>query len=300
MTILVTGATGNIGRRVVAGLLAAGRPVRAMTRDPEAAAALLPAGARIVRGDFEDPDTWEAALDGVDRVHLFPFVDPAPAQGPGFIGAAVDAGVRRFAVHSAAAAGFPYQGDPGDASLTPYRRHLADEREAHLAVERAVEASGAEWTHVRPGLLAAGTLDRAAEIRAGEVRSPYPGARSTLVHEADVAEVAVAALVTDDHLGCAHTVTGPEPLTEAEQVAAVARAVGREVRFTEITPEQARREWYDPERGVTREVLDRTLEMMAAAETADQVPPTDTYRRITGRPPRTYARWARDHREDFA
>ncbi|GLW06996.1 nucleotide-diphosphate-sugar epimerase [Microtetraspora sp. NBRC 13810] len=286
---------------MVAGLVGAGQRVRAMSRDPRAAAARLPAGVEVVHGDFDRPETWPAALGGVERVYLFPFVDPAPAAGPGFVGTAVEAGVRRFVVHSAAAAALDHQGDPGDAALPPLRRHLADEREGHRDVERAVEDSGAEWTHVRPALLAAGALDWSDRIRATRaVRAPYPGAGNALVHEADVAEVAVAALLTDDHLGAAHTVTGPAKVTQADQVRAIGRAVGADVGLVELTPEQARKEWHDPELGMDHDTLDWLLAVLeASVEGEGLLPPNDTFERITGRPPRTFEQWARDHAGDF-
>ncbi|MFD9944372.1 NAD(P)H-binding protein [Nonomuraea sp. NPDC059023] len=297
MTLLVTGSSGKVGRRVVAGLVGAGQRVRAMARDSQAAAALLPAGTEVVQGDFERPETWAAVLDGVERVHLFPFA------GGSFVEAAVAAGTRRFVVHSAVAAGFdpaPAQG-PGQPHGSALRRHLDEERDGHRMVELAVEASGAEWTHVRPGLLASGALDWAEEIRGtGAVRAPYPKSGSALVHEADVAEIAVAALLTDEHLGAAYTITGPEKVTQLEQVRLVGEAIGEEVRFVELTPEQARAEWYDPEQGVDHELLDWVLELRAAlADEPELIPATDTYERLTGRPPRTFAQWARDHRADF-
>ncbi|QSB14370.1 NAD(P)H-binding protein [Natronosporangium hydrolyticum] len=301
MTVLVTGATGNIGKHVVRGLVGAGQPVRAMTRTPESAATRLPAGVAIVAGDFEQPATWEPALAGVDRVHLFPFADPAPAAGPSFIEVAVAAGVRRFVVHSAAAAGFDYLGEPDDLSLSALDRHLADERQWHLSLEQAVAASGAEWTHVRPGLLATWALAWADEIRTtGTVRAPFPQAGNPLVHEADVAEVAVAALITDAHLGQVYTITGPTKITQEEQVREIGVALGRELRLVELTPEAARQEWLDPAQGMDDELLDwllPTIELGLAPGGA--VPATGDFERITGRPPRTFAQWARDHVEDF-
>ncbi|MFD0890657.1 SDR family oxidoreductase, partial [Streptosporangium algeriense] len=106
MTILVTGATGNIGRHVVRGLVGAGQRVRAMVRDPRTAGALLPEGVELVHGDFTKPGTWPDALRAVERVYLFPYAYQGPSvTGPGFVAEAVAAGVRRFVVHSAAAAG---------------------------------------------------------------------------------------------------------------------------------------------------------------------------------------------------
>ena len=267
MRILVTGATGNIGRHVVRLLAGTGHEGRAMSRT-----------AGTVRGDFDEPETWPAVLDGVDRVHLFPF---APAR---FVERAVEAGVHRFVVHSAAAAGFQIE-DDGTALAT----HLAAERDGHRAVERAVEATGAEWTHVRPGLLAANALGWAWQIQNDEViREPYPTAGYPLVHEADVAEIAVQALLGDDHIGNAYTITGPAKVSQAEQLAAISAAIGRPVRFEPVPPDQ----W----QGLAWE-----LELLAdAVDGTGTLPPTETFQQVTGRPPRTFAQWAVDHRLDFA
>ncbi|MFC4565118.1 NAD(P)H-binding protein [Nocardiopsis mangrovi] len=293
MTILVTGASGNIGRHVVSGLVGAGQRVRAMTRTP--GAGRLPHGTEVVYGDFDDPKTFDAVLEGIERVYLF------SAATAGFVDRARAAGVGRFVVHSAAAAAFPNGDDPGDPGISALRRHLADERVGHRAIERLAEESGAEWTHVRMGLLAANALDWADPIRAGEpVRGPYGGAGEPLVHEADVAEVAVAALLTDAHIGAAYTLTGPAKVTQSEQVRTIGAAIGRPAAFEEITPEQARTEWYDPDNGMDDDVLDWLLELHAASSDGPSVlTPTSTYEQITGRPPRPFTRWAADHADDF-
>jgi uncharacterized protein YbjT (DUF2867 family) len=288
MTVLVTGATGNVGRQVVAGLRARHRAVRAMTREPGAAG--LPGGVEVVRGDFFRPETWAAALAGVERVHLFPFA------AYGFAEAAVRAGVRRFVVHSAAAAGLA-PGVGGDPAL---RRHLDEEREAHRSLELQVEASDAEWTHVRPGLLAANAFGWAEAIRAGRtIRVPYAAAGYPLVHEADVAEVAVAALLDDGHAGRVYALTGPAKVSQAEQVRAIGAAIGADIGFEEITPDAARRQWMRD--GQPAGTVDWMLALLAdAVDGPGVLPPTDTFRRVTGRAPRTFAQWAADHRDRFA
>jgi uncharacterized protein YbjT (DUF2867 family) len=282
MTILVTGATGNIGRGVVRLLTSAGHRVRAMSREPR--------DAGMVYGDFERPGSWASALDGVDRVYLFSYAPEA------FVTAAVEAGVRRFVTHSAAAAGF---GDDDLRTLPALRRHLAEERDFHRGLEESVEASGADWTHVRMGLLAANALGWADRIRTeGVVREPYGAAGYPWVHEADVAEIAVAALVTDDHLGAAYTLTGPAKVSQREQVEAIAAAVGRDVRFEEVSAAEGRAQWLKD--GLDEVTADWLIELLAdAVDGCGALPPSDTYERLTGRAPRTFARWAEDHARDF-
>ncbi len=291
MTILVTGATGNVGRQVVTRLVEAGGAVRAMTRHPQKCQ--LPDGVDVVQGDFERPGSWRAALEGVKSVYLYPFVNTS--TGHGFVDEAIKAGVTRFVVHSAAAAGFA-PGTGGDGALG---RHLAEEREAHRGLELLVEASGAEWTHVRPGLLAANALRWADRIRTERmVREPYASAGYPVVHEADVADVAVAALLTDDHVGVAYTVTGPVKVTQVEQVAAIGAAIGVHVRFEELDPVEARRLWLRA--GIDKETADWMIALLAdAVDGTGALPPTDGYLQVTGRRPRTFAHWANDHTADF-
>lgn len=278
MTILVTGATGNVGRQVVAGLVRAGQKVRATTRTPQKAQD----GVEVVR--------WEpAALDGVHKVYLYPFANQR------FVDEAVKAGVTRFVTHSAAAAGFA-PGTGGDGALG---RHLAEEREAHKALELMVEASGTEWTHIRPGLLAVNALRWAERIKAERViREPYARAGYPVVHEADVADVAVAALLDDGHVGAAYTVTGPAKVSQAEQAAAIGSAVGEPVRFEELDPAAARAQWLRD--GFDEHTADWLMALLAdAVDGTGTLPPTDTYRRVMNRPPRTFAQWATDHAGDF-
>nr|WP_198151842.1 NAD(P)H-binding protein [Kibdelosporangium sp. MJ126-NF4]CEL20271.1 Oxidoreductase [Kibdelosporangium sp. MJ126-NF4] len=283
MTILITGANGNVGWCVTA-LLAHRRP-RVMVRGPHE----FPSGVDIRYGDFDYPETWPEVLDGVHSVYLYPFA------GADFVAAARKAGVRRFVVHSAAAAGFTIDYDG-----TALARHLAEERDGHRAVETAVEASGAEWTHLRPGLLATNTLGWAEAIRTERVvREPYPGSGYPLVHEADIAEIAVAALLTDEHVGAAYTLTGPAKVTQAEQVAAIGAAVGAEIGFEELTPEQAVGKW----RGENwpEEDMQWHVELLAdAVDGPGSLPVSGTFEKLTGRLPRSFAQWARDHAADFS
>jgi uncharacterized protein YbjT (DUF2867 family) len=293
VTILVTGATGNIGRQVVQQLLTAGATVRAMTRMPSAAD--LPTEVQTVYGDFERPESWSAALTGVERVYLFPF---AYLSGPdsGFVPTAVRRGVQRFVVHSAAAAGFA----PNAMPVGALQAHLEEERAAHRGLEEHVEGSGAEWTHVRPGLLAANSLSWAPAIKAGlAVRAPYGDAGYPWVHEADVAEIAVHALLTDDHLGQAYTITGPETVSQRDQATAIGTAIGRPVPFEELTPQQALDHWRME--GCPEEYLDWRLAVLAdALDGPGALPPTTIFRDLTGRPARSFTTWAKDHADAFS
>ncbi|MER7013916.1 NAD(P)H-binding protein [Saccharopolyspora sp. NPDC000359] len=273
MTVLVTGATGNVGRRVVARLLASGAQVRALTRNPDTAG--LPGEVELFRGGLGDAEPLARALDGVDRVFLF----PVPESTPTFVEQAAAAGVRRVVVLSSLAVEF------GDGNAIGER---------HRLVEQAVADAGFEWTFLRPGAFATNTLAWAESIRAeGVVREPFPEARQTSIHEDDIAAVAVAALLADVHVGKAYRLTGPEAISAADQVRAIGAAIGREVRFEVVAVEQAKARLLA--RGVPENVADTLLSLHD--QRSDE--PVPTVQQVTGRPARTYAEWAVDHADDF-
>lgn len=280
MTILVTGATGNVGRHVVRGLAEAGARVRAMTRNP--GGATFPDGVEVVRGDLDAPDG--IPLDGVDG--LFLFVHSPSARD--VVDLAVKAGARRIVVLSSGAVTHGYD--------TGY----------HLPVERAVEASGVEWTHVRPGEFATNKIDLwGSSIRAdGTIVHPNPDEFGQLVHERDIAEVAVAALLEDGHAGRAYTLTGPAKLTQREMAADIGEAIGRELTFVEVTAEEALAYYVSqgwPEESARFMVGLGGYEGGEADDFSDYpFTVSPDFEAVTGKPYRTFAQWARDHAADFA
>jgi len=277
MTILVTGASGHVGRAVLDQLLAAGADVHASSRDPRTAQ--LPEGVPVVAADLTRPETLPAALAGVARVFLY----AQPEAIDSFVQAAQAAGVEQVVFLSSASLVEPGAADD------PIAQH-------HRAVEQALERSALAWTFVRPGAFATNALQWARAIRAeGVVRIPYPQAESAPIHEADIAAVAVAALTGDTLRNAAPHLTGPESLTQERQVTLIGEALGREVRCVELTPEQARHEMG---RFMPPQFVDALLRMWAVT---DAVPATisDAVAQITGHPGRSFATWARDHAADF-
>ncbi|TDC72801.1 NAD-dependent epimerase/dehydratase family protein [Micromonospora sp. KC606] len=285
MKILVTGATGFVGRNVVDQLVRAGVSVRALTRNP--AAAKLPPQVEVVEGDLTAPDSLAPALAGVEKMYLFP-VEQAARE---VVALAERAGIGRVVVLSGAAVTVGLDTNP---------------------VEQAVEDSGLEWTHVRPcGFMTNMLQIWAPTIRAGRVvRYPFADEPMNLIHEADIAEVAVAALLEDDHHGKAYTLTGPALVTVREQVAAIAAALGEQVRYEEVSRERAR-ELMKAQGGFAAESADL---MLGFVEYSGDTPEGGGYaaqdwsalmriwpdvEQVTGHPPRTYAQWARDHVADF-
>jgi uncharacterized protein YbjT (DUF2867 family) len=271
--ILVTGATGGVGRCVVDELLDAGQEIRALTRDP--AAARLPDGVEVAH-------TRDLPMDGISMVFLNPVLfwgsDPEA-----FLARAKEHGVRRIVLLSSSAT---LGGETGN----PIGVH-------HLKLERRIEASGLEWTFVRPGAFASNALQWARQIRAeGVVRAPYGQAQVAPIHERDIATVAARALVTDDHLGAKPVLSGPESLTTTEQVRTLGEAIGRPIRFEELTPEAAREAMLTGH--MTEEIADSLLRTFASA-VGHPAKISSEVERITGSPGRTFAQWAAEHTTDF-
>lgn len=282
--IVVTGATGNIGRSLVDQLLAAGAPVRALTRAPERAG--LPDAAETVRADLNRPESLEAVLDGATALYLNLAAGGGDAVGQA-VRAAAKAGVRRIVLNSS----LSVTDTPADEENFIAR--------AHASAERAVRASGLEWTFVRGGMYATNALQWAESIKAeGVVRGAYPEAVAAPVHEADLAAVAARALLdrSGAHLGAAPYVTGPQPVTLAEQAAAIGRATGRAVRFETVTPEAAAAALATP--GFPPEAARQLVAYMGELVGSEPLV-TDEVERITGRPARTFDAWAHDHADDF-
>ncbi|TDE37790.1 NAD(P)H-binding protein [Actinomadura sp. 6K520] len=278
--ILVTGATGNVGRRVVERLVAAGHGVRAVTRDPSRAN--LPAAVEAAAADLADPETLRPHLDGVRAVFLiWPFVDPAAAAqlAPRVVDVLTGAGSPRVVYVSAASA----ETDPDS---------------FWAVMERAITASGLPWTMLRPTGIATNTLGWAAPIRAeGVVRWPYGAAARSMVHEDDIAAVAVEALTSDRHDKQTYVLSGPETVTQAEQVRIIGEVIGRDLHWQDV-PAEAVRTMLAEEMG-SPAFADAALATWAAlVETPEQV--TGDVAAVLGRPARTFAQWAADHAADFA
>lgn len=259
---VVLGATGRTGRRVVDALRRDGHAVRAASRS-----ATGPGAAPF---DWADPATWRPALTGATGLYLMA-PDGVPVD-PALVAQAVDSGVRRIVLLSSSAVE-----EMGDRRL--------------LDAERLVRDSGAEWTVLRPSWFDQ-NFDEGffrPGVMAGEVLVPVGDVRQAFVDTGDVAAVAAAALTRDGHAGQLYEVRGPEALTFAEAVAAVARVSGRQVRF-DGAPEAYRRAMTAA--GQAAEVTQAELDAFAALRRRGHDEPDDVVQRITGRPPTRFADYA--------
>jgi uncharacterized protein YbjT (DUF2867 family) len=281
MTVLVTGATGRVGRVVVDRLLEAGVPVRGLSRDPGAAA--LPAGVEVVAGDLTVPGSLDAALRGVDTVLL---VWTVPAATAAAVVERLAAGVRRVVLLSS-----PHR------TPHPFFQQPNPMAVLHAEIERLIAASGLEATILRPGMFASNTVFWwAPAIRAGRpVRWPYGAVETAPVDDRDVAAVAARTLSEDGHAGGDYVLTGPESLSQAGQVGVIGEVLGRRIAFEELSPDGFRAE--ATEGGWPLPVVDMLLTAWGA--TAGQPAyVTSTVADVLGSA-RTFRQWVTDHTPAF-
>jgi uncharacterized protein YbjT (DUF2867 family) len=279
--ILITGATGNIGSKVLLQLPPSGVHVRALVRDPDAAR--FPAHVELVRGDLTRPETLDECLDAIDTVFLV-WVAPAEAVAPAL--ERITKRARRIVFLSA-----PLK------TAHPLFQQPNPSRTRTELVERLIQTSGLQWTFLRPGMFAANALGWwAPQMRAGDVvRWPYLDVPTAPIDERDIAAVAVRTLCEDAHSGAEYVLTGPQSLSQFEQISTIASVLGRSLRIEEISPEDWVREL--PEffpSFVARYLLDAW-----AAAAGQPAFVTSTVAELTGSPARTFLEWASDHAAQF-
>lgn len=272
-SVLVTGASGNVGRPLVDQLLGAGHRVRALTRDPERAA--LPPATDVVAGNLKDAGSLDAAFEGVAAAHLIGFdaADYSPLDnGAEIAETALRKGVRRVTL---------LKGELEKSDL-----------------ELAIEASGLACTSLAPVEFMSNVQEWADSIRSeGVVRDGFADIPSAMVHDADIASVAAAALTgAAEHAGQEYWLTGPEALTAPQKVAVIGEVLGRPIRFEELSQDQIVGQWR--EQGFSDEEVEFFLLMRTnPPEAGYTVLPT--VEQVTGRPARTFAQWVAEHRAVF-
>ncbi|MEU7531140.1 NAD(P)H-binding protein [Saccharothrix sp. NPDC042600] len=265
--ILVTGATGKSGRRVVTALRAEGVAVRAAARTAEHVF------------DWTDPSTWDRALEGVRAVYVVQ-LDGTKLVRP-FVARAVRHGVRRLVLASGRGIDNPL-----------YAKDSGGVLDGLVDSEAAVRESGLEWTITRPGWFAQNFSEGffADAVRAGELRLPAGDGAASFVDAEDIAAVVAAALTEDGHDGEVYELSGPEALTLHEAADTISRATGRTIRYVPLTVDR-----------YVAELVAQGLPPADAQAFADVIEPlregrdehlSDGVRRALGRPPRTFAEFA--------
>lgn len=275
--ILVTGATGNVGTPLVGLLVEAGVPFKALVRDPGRARDSLGPEVELVRGDFAEPATLEAAFDGAEILFLL-------NGDPELEGRAIDvahrSGVRRVVKQSALAVGF----EP-----PPF----------HRRIEEQLERSGLGYTHLRPNAFVqslAGYLPALIDA-GGTFCLPAGDGRVGWVDTRDIAAVAFHALTEDRHEGTAYPITGPESLSMVEVAEKVSGVIGRRIRYEDVPTGLAYQAMVA--RGLPAPFAGFLIGFYAAVREGSHDVVTGTVAEVTGRPPYPFDSFVREHSAAF-
>ncbi|MET9146969.1 NAD(P)H-binding protein [Streptomyces sp. NPDC004042] len=270
--IVVTGATGNIGRPLTRALAEAGQRVTAVSRRPAA----VPDGVRHMVADLSEPAGLRPALEGADALFLLLSGDlhAAGASPADILREATGSGVRRIVLLS---------------TLGVVTRPFGATRITMRALEDTLRESGADWSILRPGGFASNALWWAESVRTRQlVAAPFGDVGVPVVDPADIAAVAAACLLDDRHTGGVYELTGPEVITPRQQAQALADALGSPVRFQELTRAEARAAMAQ---SMPAELADDTLDILGSPNPAELRVSPDV-QRVLGRAPRPFADWA--------
>jgi uncharacterized protein YbjT (DUF2867 family) len=279
--VLITGATGNIGGQVLSQLPATGLNIRALVRNPNTAG--LPPHVEAVCGDLTRPETLDACLEGVDTVFLV-WVAAAEAVAPA---------VERIAKHARKVV---LLSAPLKTAHPLFQQPNLSRARAEL-VEKVIEASGLEWTYLRPGMFALNAVGWwGPQIRAGDViRWPYLEVPTAPIHERDIAEVAVRTLCEEGHSGAEYVLTGPKSLSQREQIATIATVLGRSLQIQEISAD----DWLGELPSFLPPFVAKYLLDAWAASAGQPAFMTSTVADLTGSPARSFLEWTSDHAAQF-
>jgi len=276
MTILVTGATGTIGTHLVNELIAAGLRPRVLVRDPAKVAALGTA-VDVAKGDLDQPATVAAATVAT-RAFL---LASSPEQEIAFIAAARAAGVRHVVQLSSGGVSFGVASGP-----------------LHAPGEQALRASGLAWTILRPWEFASNTLQWKAMLAGGAIYDPCGDGATPVIDPRDIAAVAARVLTSPGHGGKTYELTGPRAITRREMVSLLGEAIGTPLRYVAIANAAFRQQLASlglPDFMIAP--LGDYMQMVADGKLAT---PSGDVAQVLGRPPRSFAEWARDHAAAFA
>ncbi|QQE79767.1 SDR family oxidoreductase [Alicyclobacillus sp. SO9] len=272
--ILVTGATGNVGREVVEQLHSMGQRVRVLSRNPEKVQ--FPDSVEVVTGDLADMETVKPALTGVNKVFLIYI-----SGGEEVPKLAKELGVEHIVFLSSGAIESAIENGIG---------------RMHAEVEELIRQSGVTWTFLRPDAFMSNSLQWAESVRTeGMVRAPFGDVLSVPIDPKDIASVAVKALSSAGHDNEIYTLTGPEALNPEDQAHIIGDVLGKKVAFQSI-PEEVARQYMTQH--APEEIVDALFKLMQGTRIKPQ-PVLDTVERITGKPARTYSQWVKDNAGAF-
>ncbi|GLI26940.1 hypothetical protein ARHIZOSPH14_11820 [Agromyces rhizosphaerae] len=274
MSVLILGATGNVGRHVVTELVAAGRPPRVLARDVQRAREVLGDDPEIVPGDMTDPGALLASMHGIETVFLLSphAFDMADTQ------LRVIRELRRTGARIVKVSGT-------SSAITPDGPHACRQ---HWEVERVLQESGQPFVILRPNSflqVLVGRLMLPVLAATGKLMNPLGAAGISLIDARDVGAVAARVLLARDWDGRTLSLTGPRAVTYAEIADLVAERRGEPVDVVEVTPAQVRASLV--ERGTPEWEADHFAEMYELFRAGESEFVTDTVEDVTGRPARS-------------
>ncbi|MCA3738528.1 MAG: NmrA family NAD(P)-binding protein [Phenylobacterium sp.] len=275
--ILVTGAAGNIGAEIVKRLQARKADFAVMTH----ASGGAPAGAGETQGDFLDPASLRRAFEGVDTLFLlFPLVPEMPRMAANTVAAAKAAGVRHIVRSSGA----------GADAASP-----AAIAKVHGEIDALIRNSGIPFTLLLPTSFMQNLVNfYGAAIRDGALYAPRGDGATAVIDVRDIADVAVEVLTHPAaHAGQSYTLTGPEDLTDAQMVSAIARQIGRDVRYVDV-PETAAVDSLT-RMGSPPQVIEWLMSLNHVIKQGWAAGVSPVVETITGRPPRNLADFVREN-----
>jgi uncharacterized protein YbjT (DUF2867 family) len=283
--ILVTGATGIAGSRVVEALLEADQPVRAFVRDPDKARSLFGDAAELALGDLADPDSVRTALEGVEDVFLSCADDPRRVEWEKrAIDIAAASGVRRIVKLSS------IEAEPG-ARVAFW--------DWHGRVEQHLGASGAPAVILRSSAFMSNVAASAEQVALeGRLYAPAGDAKIAMIDPRDIGAAAAAVLTTAGHHGQTYFLTGPAAITYAQVADELSAATGRRVEFIDVPDEGARQGMI--EAGLPALVAEQVVEVFSRLRQGACEQVTTTVESLTGSSPRDFAGFAHDHASLFA
>jgi len=278
--ILITGATGNIGRELIPLLLKGGESIRILIRDEKKVAHLDPMIERSV-GDWNEPKTLLPAMRDVDRIFLVTY---ETHQDINVIEAAKRTGVRQIVKLSTLEA----------------TAHKIQVGKWHYEREELICASGLDWTFLRPGMFMSNSIEWWAESIKGQGSVFFPGGkkgRVAPVDPRDIASVAACALTQPGHSGKTYELTGPELFTIGEMVHIIAKVLGKPIQYRDIPPIAAK--LFMLRTGMDKPLVNALMEMLGSLRRDEGAIVTDTVQQVTGRVPGTFEAWCREHIDAF-
>ncbi len=277
--ILVTGASGTVGSELVQQLLAMRQPMRVLTRDVKKLAHLTHQ-TEVVVGSLDQPSTLDAIMQGVTRIFLVTF---ETQQDINIIQAAKRAGVQQIVKLST------MEADPAKIQIGKWHRER----------EQLIEASGIDWTFLRPSMFMSNTIEWWADSIKQQSAVYFPGGKGTVAAVAphDVAAVAAAALTQQGHTKQAYTLTGPQLHSMGEMVNIIGKTLGKPLRYASI-PQLAAKLWL-MKNGMDKTMVNALMEVMTILSKNEGALVTDTVQHVTGRVPHSFEAWCRQHSEAF-